>query len=580
RVASVAWAAAQGDLLAAMFYLAAVLAYLHAHDARQAGSRPRPWLVLSLLGMALSVLAGNNVATSVAIVLLLDIYPLRRLGGGPGRWFGPAVRPVWREKAPFLAIAIATAVVAWFAHAHIDILRGMPDRTFARRLAESFFGLSLGMWKTFWPGHLPPVYAFSDRSAAAAIGVLAAVGLLAWLLRRRWAAPLAGWLCYAFLLLPLLGVFAGSEQTEVDRLSYLACLGWAMVFGGALAWFLQPAGDGRRSWVAASAAAAVVVAVVVGLSVRTQRQCDVWNTSASLWEYAVAHEPDSAMARMYLGEYLLNHGDSRAAAHQLSEAARLCPGNGRVQCDLGIALYETDDLAEASAAFRRAIALDPNNDSAYRGLGRVLADQNDFDAAMEQLRIAQRLNPDEFRVYVGIGWVLQQQGRPDAAAAVYEEGIRRWPDVEVFYTLRGASLIDAGQYAEGRKTLEMGLRVTDDPAELANSLAWLLATCRDETQRDGAAAVRFAELAERATLAQNPAVTDTLAAAYAEAGRFDDAIRTQKRAIELARFVRPQVVPEFRERLALFEKHQPYREQPSTRPAASMPAASQRGASR
>jgi len=575
RVASVAWAAAQGDLLSAAFYLSAVLAYLHAHDARQAGASPRPWLLLSLSGMALSVLAGNNVATSVAIVLLLDVYPLGRLGGGPGRWFGPAARPVWREKVPFLAIAAVTAVLAWVAHAHIDVLQGLPDRTFTRRLAESLFGLSLGMWKTFWPRYLSPIYAFSTRSAATAIGVLAATGVLAWLLRRRWAAPLAGWLCYAFLLLPLLGVFARSGQTEVDRLTYLACIGWAMVFGGVLAWFFQPAADGRRRRGAATAAVAVAVAAVGGLSFRTQRQCEVWNTSASLWEYAVSHEPDCAMARMYLGEYLMNRGDPRTAAHELSEAARLCPGNGRIQCDLGIAMYELDDLAGASTAFRRAIALDPGNAPAYRGLAWVLAEHNDLDAAMEQLRTAQWLNPDEFRVYIEIGRVLQRQGRPDAAAVVYEEGIRRWPDVEIFYKLRGSSLIGAGQYAEGRKALEMGLKITDDPAELANNLAWLLATCRDETQRDGEAAVRFAELAHRATLAEDPGVTDTLAAAYAEAGRFEDAVRTQKRAIELARFVRPQVVAEFQERLALFEKHQPYREKPSTRPASSRPAASQ-----
>jgi len=169
--------------------------------------------------------------------------------------------------------------------------------------------------------------------------------------------------------------------------------------------------------------------------------------------------------------------------------------------NLGSALAEQGRFAEAKSQFRQSLAIRHDDYFALYNLGLILATHGEFAEAAPLLKNAVQLNPSSADVYGKLGFALAAQGRMDVAVAYYREWVKNQPD---------------------------------QPMAL-NNLAWTLATTSEVKLRDGTEAVRLAQKACDLTLNQQPPIVGTLAAAYAEAGRFSDAVSTAEHAIALAR---------------------------------------------
>jgi cytochrome c-type biogenesis protein CcmH/NrfG len=194
---------------------------------------------------------------------------------------------------------------------------------------------------------------------------------------------------------------------------------------------------------------------------------------------------------------------------------------------LGAALRVSGDLAGATESYRCAIRANPKFDEARMQLGNVLVLQKEYEEAAVQFDEVLRLNPKRADAQCALGSVLATQGKAAGAISAYAASLRLEPDSPV----------------------------------VLNNLAWLLATCPDAHVRDGAQAVKYAGRACELTHFGATPIVDTLAAAYAEAGRFDEAVSTAQTACALAeKSGEPALLQKDRERLALYRKHQPYHE--------------------
>jgi hypothetical protein len=109
RVESVAWVTERRDVLSGLFFLATLLCYLQGMTISNDPSHQARWRNRALIAYGLSLLSKASGVTLPVVLLALDVYPLRRLGGGPGRWLGPLARHVWWEKVPFFLLAAAAA---------------------------------------------------------------------------------------------------------------------------------------------------------------------------------------------------------------------------------------------------------------------------------------------------------------------------------------------------------------------------------------------------------------------------------------------------------------------------------------
>jgi Flp pilus assembly protein TadD len=202
--------------------------------------------------------------------------------------------------------------------------------------------------------------------------------------------------------------------------------------------------------------------------------------------------------------------------------------------------------------------LAPQNPDAFYGLGAALAAAGQHREAEAEYRHVLALAPEHPEGTNNLGAALLAQGRAAEAADVFERALRLAPaDLEVQRNL-ALAFHESGRDADAIRILSAALAAAPDDAALLNLMAWIRATSREAGVRDAGEAVRLAERASASADNADPQYLDTLAAAYAEHGRYGDAVRTARQALALVASD-SSLAREVERRLALYEQARPYR---------------------
>ena len=387
RVESVVWATERRDVLSGLFYLLTLLSYVRAH-AGGPGARSVRDPKLPLVLFALSLLAKGITITLPATLLILDVYPLRRLSRDALRRKSQQ-REVLLEKVPYLILSLVFLVVGYFGQSRsAAIVRGVP---LGDRFIQPLNGLGFYFLKTIFPAHLSPLYEraahldpFAARYRAACATALIASGAAIWVRGRRPAAA-AVWAHYAITLAPVLGFIAFGQQLAADRYSYLACLGFPLFATGLL---LRPM---RVSRFAAFMACGLAGAAILGVAAR--RQSLVWADSEALWRQALRVDPQSAQAHNYLGMAFLNEVKNDAAISEYRRALQIAPDYIAAHKNLGQALLATGAGEKASREYAAALRLDPEQGDAEYNLGLCFEGLRRWDDAIEHYQKAIVIDP-------------------------------------------------------------------------------------------------------------------------------------------------------------------------------------------
>jgi tetratricopeptide (TPR) repeat protein len=355
RVESVAWATELRDVLSGLFYISAVIAYLKAVAADD-GSRSG-WYWRSFALFAGAVLSKSITVTLPAALLVLDVYPLRRLG--PGRWLD---RRVWLEKLPFVALTAIAGVIAFIAIRGIGNQPSWQVMGLLPRLIFMAYGLSSYVFNTLAPFALSPLYPLYVLITWFHLGGALAGAMVAAAAWRRWPALTAVSVFYFVTLLPVSGLFHNGPQAAADRYTYVSCLGWAMLVGALAAW----------RWTGARVVRTVLAAWLIALMALTWQQTGVWHDSVTLWSRVISLYPDSALAHFNLGGFYEGQGRYAEALAEYQEVLRLSRNNAYWYITIGWAWEKTGVSPGAERAFREALRLRPGLPDACVGLARVL----------------------------------------------------------------------------------------------------------------------------------------------------------------------------------------------------------------
>ena len=358
RVESVASATERRDVLSGLFYVLALLCYLKAVECAPA-ARPRPrWYGLTLACFAAAVLSKSIAVTLPVTLLVLYVYPLRRLGG-PAGW--RALRP-WLEKVPFFALSAAAAASAFSALLPLGNTQSLQSMPLHLRLLVSVYGLLFYLRKTLIPLDLSPLYPLSFQVTWLQFGLLIGGACLAWFCRRRWPALTAAALVYAITVAPVVGIFQNGPQAAADRYAYLPCLGWAVLIGGAVA----------RWWPSRRILVPVAAVWLTALAFLTWQQTSLWRDPITLWSHAAVVTPGMRAAHFKLAQAYAQDGRIAEAIGAYREAMRLS-GPSVPWGHLAIArLLEQSGLdAGARTEFAAALREDPTSREACEGIERV-----------------------------------------------------------------------------------------------------------------------------------------------------------------------------------------------------------------
>jgi Flp pilus assembly protein TadD len=233
--------------------------------------------------------------------------------------------------------------------------------------------------------------------------------------------------------------------------------------------------------------------------------------------------------------------------------------------DLGVILAKRQNYADATAHFSSAVQSDPDNAGAQLNLGQALAMKGDFAGSESHFLAAIRLKPGDPLAHQRFADALSRQGRNREAIVHLQMALSlsAKPDIQTHLDL-AALFYQSGNARQAADQFRKVLLLNPDLLEPLNNLAWLLATSSDNTVRDGAESVRYAQRACRLTAFKQTEMISTLAAAYAEAGRFPEAVSTAETAVRLGtangemRFtaINNQLLP-------LYRAGMPYHERPA-----------------
>jgi Flp pilus assembly protein TadD len=202
--------------------------------------------------------------------------------------------------------------------------------------------------------------------------------------------------------------------------------------------------------------------------------------------------------------------------------------------NLGSILARRGQYDKAIAHYQQALELNSNDTQAHNNLGLILVRRGQFDEAIAHYRKALNIEPGNPKFQRNIGVALIARGQPAQAAIHFRKALEGTPNDARLHGYLGLTLAASGQPGEGIAHYREALKINPDSSQIQNNLAWLLATYPEASIRNGAEAVELARQAVQHSDGRQPEILNTLAAAYAEMGRFSEAMETARRSLDLA----------------------------------------------
>jgi protein O-mannosyl-transferase len=601
QTAAVSYVIQRTEALVSLFYLLTLYCVIRGADS----DRSLRWYSAAVLACLLGMGTKEVMATAPLVVLLYDRTFLS----------GSFLEAFKRRWGLYLAMAATWGVVVWCListgfHTGSTGFRSFPaseglpfeDKSGAISYAITQPGVILRYLRlTFWPAgqcldyHLPAAK-WPDEFVVPAFVIAALVGLMIWGLIKN---PPLGFLgAWFFVILSPTSSIIPIRDAAFEHRMYLplAAIAALVVIGGFAIWkrLLVHSADVDRSSVARrwSAPICLLAAAIIALSVATIRRNEVLGSGVSAWENVLEFDPNSARAHNNLAAVLIDERRLDESIVHSRRALELTPGYADAENNLGHALSLQGKTDEAIASFRRALRDSTDHPRALQNLAKALYDRKQFAEAADLYRRfvlkepdnaeahfllancirehdpslaiacyrrAIELFPDYAEAHNNLAGALARQGKAAEAVEHFETAIRLKPDhADAHYNL-GMIFYGRGQNVEAEQHWRAAVRLKPTRIEYLRPLAWALATSPEPASRNGSEAVELAERAVQFSEKPDPAVIGTLAAADAETGRFAEAVKNARQALELATTQHDdQLANELRERVKLYESGKPF----------------------
>lgn len=464
------------------------------------GGRATKWGRLTLLFFVLALLAKPMVVTLPFVLLLVDFWSAESASNTP------VLQLPWKtwilDKLPYFVLTVAACWATFVAQAKGGSVMTFQFVSFKGRVANSIVAYLRYLKKTFIPDHLAVFYPFPQSWPTlvliAAILVLLVITVVA--IRNMRTRPwfAFGWFWYLGILVPVIGLVQVGFQSIADRYMYVPSVGLFII----LAWGLEEIVEHAK---ARSAAVAFSALALVACMVLTWRQIGTWKNSETLFKHDIQITGYNFIACSDLAAYYLDQKRSDEEIFYYEKAVEAAPDLPVAESDLGDALQKLGKTEQATPHLLRAKELE-----------------------------AQR-NPHSPQLQEQIAFYLSKEHKSNEAMQHYQQA---------------------------EKLYSEALRQNPNSPVLLNNLALLLATNPNEPVRNGPEAVALAQRGCELTQWKVPVLISTLAAAYAEAGRFDDAQNMANKARETALAAgQKEIASKNEELVKLYQAHKPYREQ-------------------
>jgi tetratricopeptide (TPR) repeat protein len=500
HIESVAWVAERKDVLSTLFLFLALWAYLN-YVKRPARGR----YLLVLLFFCAGIMSKPMVVTFPFIALLLDVWPLRRLS-----------RNAVLEKLPLFAISIAASIATYFVQRQGGSVASFNEIPFALRAGNALVSYVTYISQFFWPVNLAVFYPYRAGTSLwppmAAALLLAGITVLALRSFKRRPYLAVGWFWYLGTLVPVIGLIQAGVQSRADRYTYVPLIGISIM----LAWGFA---DLCARWQAAKPAVAVLAVSACSVwSYLTWLNLQNWRDSVTLFQHAIHVTSNNYLAYNNLGVALRQRGQMAEAMADFEEAIKIKPHYVEAENNLGEALLVQGRVDEASPYIQAALRGEPDSAEAHVNWATVLNTRGEHNEAVAEYRVALQLEPANAQAHCGLGVALMNLGRYQEALPELAEAIDLKPDYADAHYNRGIlyGVLKRTDEAIGEFSETVRLQPDNPEAHFNLGTAFAAEDRLDQAIPEFQAAVRLRPDYVNARF--------NLGSALASVGRYDEAI--------------------------------------------------------
>jgi tetratricopeptide (TPR) repeat protein len=291
----------------------------------------------------------------------------------------------------------------------------------------------------------------------------------------------------------------------------------------------------------------------------TRAQVRYWQNTRVLFEHALKVTENNAIAENMYGKILFNEGHPDQAVPHFINAAAIWPTFLEPKLNLGRAFLKQGKFGEAIACFNELVQQKDSAELHYN-LAAALSMQKKYNEAINQLTRTLELNPEYPDAHNKMGMLLIAAGKPDEAITHLKQALETGDNEETYANL-GTAYQKTGKNELAIQNWAKALQLKPAQVGVLHKLAWALATGENVTAEDANKAILYASNACELTTNKEPVLLDTLAAAYAAAGRFEDAITTANKALDIAKAAgQESLADEIQERIILYKSGRRYRQ--------------------
>jgi protein O-mannosyl-transferase len=434
---SVAWVTERKDVLSMFFGLLSLLFY-----ARYARNRKYTTLLFSWTALVASLLSKQTFVTLPFVFLLLDFWPLARVGK-------ERIASLVLEKVPFFLVIpaiIAVTISAQTARTANEI----APAPLALRLANSLDAYLSYLGKGIFPFFLGLLYPFQTNidlvSVAVAAVVLAGISYAAFRSRHKYPFLVVGWLWFLGTMVPMIGVVKVGRQQMADRYAYLPFIGLYI----AAVWLAAGLITSRRLQLS------IAVIVLAFYGTLGFLQVGYWQDGLTLAEHTVAVTKDNWFGRYLLGLELNGVGRQEEAIAELRKGIGVEPHEPEPYIRLGDLLIRIGRVEEAARAYRSALANRQDSIDARTGLGWTYLQQKKFPEAKREFARALEVDPGLANLHFYMAFVCRLAGDYEESNRSCQSALKLDPDMNACRRLMADNLDSLGRTAEAaeiRKSL-------------------------------------------------------------------------------------------------------------------------------
>ncbi|MGZ5545376.1 MAG: tetratricopeptide repeat protein, partial [Limisphaerales bacterium] len=535
------------DVLCGLFWMLTMWMYVRYAETNDRVAR-RKFYVLTLGCFVLGLLSKPMIVTLPFVLLLIDYWPLRRIER-------VSLRQSILEKVPMFALSIASSIVTVLVQSHArPTFEALP---LGPRLLNAVVSYQRYLRKLFWPGDLAVLYPHPVTWPWLYVVVsVLIIGVVSWfVVRRARKAPYlaVGWFWFLGVLVPVSGVLQAGLQSMADRYSYFPEIGLAiaLVWGGA---------DMLERFRVGRVLGGCIAAIgLIACCVATSFQIAYWQDSFVLFTHAIEKTSNNVIAHVNRGYELACRERYLDSIIDFESALRIKPDDPGALANIGSAYAKLGDKVKAVENYQKCLTVNPTHFGAINGIGRLLEEAGHYDEAIPYFERALAIKANCAEAENNWGFALAHKRDITNALAHYEQALRIDPKSVEAHNNLGVAMEGLDRMSEAMAHFARAVDLKPIDAQAQNNYANMLAGANrlDEAiahyqlalkakpdylsarsnlgrilvrqKKWGDAIVQFE--AARKLDTNDVDVLESLASAYAENGRFSDAVAVANDAL-------------------------------------------------